>query len=384
MPTPDLLPFAALLAPISEEAPTGGDPRKTRGQSQKFDKVTDAFSTAAALEKREASGEGGPQTPVANVWGPVITAATELLSGQAKDMEVAVCLAQGLIRIHGVPGLRDGLRLIRELAENHWDGLHPLPGSDQDDEFPDEKASDDRVGFVERLQSQPVLTALRLTAITAGKGDGPFSYSDYVIATRMALTTGDEGVAEQGRQRKAKLLAAAAASGPDHYLRLIEDMERAVGHMDALENLLMEKTNSGGLVLGKLRETLGEVDRAVRDISRDVIPRAPEPAEAGGGPDDGAAGVPGTGSGPSGGGGGFRASGTNAARDREAALRCLSEISAFFKATEPHSPIGYTLDTLVARARMSLPALLEDLIPDEGTRQAILTTAGIRLPAPES
>ena len=43
---------------------------------------------------------------------------------------------------------------------------------------------------------------------------------------------------------------------------------------------------------------------------------------------------------------------------REDALRVLGEIANFFRRTEPHSPLSYTLDEAVRRGRMSWPELL--------------------------
>lgn len=380
MPTPDLLPFDTLLAPIRDDAPTGDNPRRTAALADKFDKVSQAFITASRVAKQEDTADGGPTTTPVKLWGPVIAPATEFLTKQAKDMEVANFLAQALIRVNGLTGVRDGLRLLRELVERYWEGLHPLPGVDRDEEFPDEDDDrDDRILFVERLQALPILAALRLAPITDKKGDGPYSYADYTIATRAQLTTGNDSAAEEGRQRKSKIVAAATASGAEYYIRLLDDLDLAVGHMDALENLLMEKANSQGLILGKLRETLAEIGGAVRDISRGLIPEAAPPTDQ-----TDSANNAGTSTQAASGGGGFSATGGNAARDRESALRCLSDIATFFKTTEPHSPVGYTLDTLIARARMPLPALLEDLISDSNAREVFLTTAGIRLPTPPS
>jgi len=376
MPTPDLLPFPALLAPISGDAPTGSDPRRTRALSEKFGKIADAFTTASAVERKIANGES-VEISLTKLWGEIISPATELLTAQTKDVEVAYLLAQAEIRVHGLPGLRDGLRLIRELAELYWDTIHPMrdPDAEPDAEPDDpEESKDARLLYIERLQSNAVHTALRLAPITAAKGEGPFSCDGYQKATRAELTTGNDTVAEDGRRQKAKILAAARDSGADYYLCLLDDLGLTMSHMDGLENFVMEKAGGSGLILGKLRETVGEIERAVRDISRGLIPEAAAPAAVGGPSDpDAPAGQPGT-------GGGFRASGSNAAQNREGALRSLAEIAAFFKTTEPHSPIGYTLDTLVARARMPLPALLADLITDDAARQAFLTTAGIRLP----
>ena len=381
MPTPDILSFETLLAPVSDDAPAGVNPRRSSALSAKFDKLKESFSAAIALEKQEAMGDS-PSTPPAKSWGPLVGPASDLLARDGKDLEVANWLVQALVRVHGLIGLRDGSRLFHELVERYWDGLHPSPAADGDGDGDDEDDEDERLLYVEKLQVQGVLAALRLAPITAAKGGGPFSYDAYARANRAAMAPGNEDAAAAGRQQKEKILAAARESGADFYRTLLEDIGLTQTHLDGLESLLMEKTGSSSMVLGKLRDTFGEIASAIRDISRDVIP--PEVVAEAAGDGGGAGAAPGGAAGDGGGPAvaGFRVSGGNAAQNREAALRTLSDIAAFFKATEPHSTIGYTLETLVTRARMPLPKLLEDLIPDEATRTAILTTAGIRLPPP--
>ena len=69
---------------------------------------------------------------------------------------------------------------------------------------------------------------------------------------------------------------------------------------------------------------------------------------------------------------------------REDALRALGEIANFFRRTEPHSPLSYTLDEAVRRGRMTWPELLAEVVADTDTRNTILNTLGIRPPPPEA
>jgi type VI secretion system protein ImpA len=69
-----------------------------------------------------------------------------------------------------------------------------------------------------------------------------------------------------------------------------------------------------------------------------------------------------------------------ALRTRDDAIRTLEEIAEFFRKTEPHSPLAFTLDDAVRRARMPLPELLAEILPDAGARKTMLTTLGIRVP----
>ncbi|MCS6930886.1 MAG: type VI secretion system protein TssA, partial [Acetobacteraceae bacterium] len=63
---------------------------------------------------------------------------------------------------------------------------------------------------------------------------------------------------------------------------------------------------------------------------------------------------------------------------REEALRQLERIAEFFRRTEPHSPLGYTLQDAARRGRMPLPELLAEVLADETARTAMLTALGIR------
>jgi len=75
-----------------------------------------------------------------------------------------------------------------------------------------------------------------------------------------------------------------------------------------------------------------------------------------------------------------RAQGINS---REEALRALAQIADFFRRTEPHSPLAYTLQEVVRRGRMTWPELIAEIVPDITYRSAILSSLGIRPPPPE-
>jgi type VI secretion system protein ImpA len=68
---------------------------------------------------------------------------------------------------------------------------------------------------------------------------------------------------------------------------------------------------------------------------------------------------------------------------REQALRQVTEIAAWFRRNEPSSPIGFTLDEAVRRARLGWPELVAELVADETARHTLLTTAGIKPPSTE-
>jgi type VI secretion system protein ImpA len=67
---------------------------------------------------------------------------------------------------------------------------------------------------------------------------------------------------------------------------------------------------------------------------------------------------------------------------REDMLKELGRIADYFRRTEPHSPLAYTLEEAVRRGRLTWPELLEEVVPDSGVRGAILVMLGIRPPTP--
>jgi type VI secretion system protein ImpA len=62
---------------------------------------------------------------------------------------------------------------------------------------------------------------------------------------------------------------------------------------------------------------------------------------------------------------------------REQAFAVLLELAAFFRRTEPHSPISHHVEEAVRWGKMDLQALLAELITDEKMRQQVLTRIGI-------
>ena len=61
----------------------------------------------------------------------------------------------------------------------------------------------------------------------------------------------------------------------------------------------------------------------------------------------------------------------------EVALPRSNDIAAFFRRTEPHSPVAYLLERAVSWANMPLDQFLAELIRDEGTLSSIRERVGL-------
>jgi type VI secretion system protein ImpA len=76
--------------------------------------------------------------------------------------------------------------------------------------------------------------------------------------------------------------------------------------------------------------------------------------------------------------GAARGVGSGALSSRDDALRELDRIADYFRRSEPHSPLAYTLEEAVRRGRMSLAELLAEVLPDVAMRNEMLRRLGMR------
>src|ERR1700730_4337671 len=93
-------------------------------QSLRYDPVYDKIREARREEEVLSSGVWTRETKKAD-FVQVIKLATEVLSNKSKDVQIAVWLTEALLAREGIPGLTQGLDLIRGLLENFWDTLYP-------------------------------------------------------------------------------------------------------------------------------------------------------------------------------------------------------------------------------------------------------------------
>ena len=66
-------------------------------------------------------------------------------------------------------------------------------------------------------------------------------------------------------------------------------------------------------------------------------------------------------------------------KSRADAFKKLTEISEFFRKTEPHSPIPYILERAVKWGEMPLNDLIKELIPDSSARDTFGSLTGIKI-----
>ena len=362
----DILDFDRLLAPISDEDPAGVDPRQDLSVNSLFLKMKDARAEARRLERAlDTDGDGPSADPY---WDVVLQSGCEILATQGKDLEVAAWIVEALVRLHGFDGLMAGLQLCLALVDA-WDVIHPLP-----DEDGFENRLSPYLGLNGQSEDSPLIQCLRNLPIT-GSATG-YSQWQYLKAVEIAAISDpaqrDEKIAA-GNVTLDEFNLSVSQTPPTFFADLVEKLLALTDALDQLYNKFYEHVGVDAPPVSGIVNALQQILEAVRLFAKDKLAfaaaKADQAREEQQLVDEG-----GDGATPE------AAVTNNLVSDRETALRQLQKIALFFRQNEPHSPISYTLEELVKRARMSLPELLNEIIVDDEARRYFFISTGMGAP----
>jgi len=367
---PEGFDLEALLAPIAGDAPQGIDIREDFSAASPYNRLRDARSEARDAERGLDAGAADVRDP-GPLWRSVRELATTALAETTKDLEVAAWLTEALVRSHGLAGLTAGAKVLAGLAERYWDGLFPLP-----DDYGMETRVSPVTGLNGRDGNGSLVQPLYMIALFNRPDGSPVAY--YQFRQSEQLGTLDPERRQQRIEAGAipfdDLDREARAAGARHFGDMLAEARAARSAWQAMANIMDAKAGADGPSTTAVRDLLsGIVETVARYAPADV---AGAGASASGETPQAAAA-------PATGGTSRIAISPGQLASREDALRTLGEIANFFRRTEPHSPLSYTLDEAVRRGRMTWPELLAEVVADTDTRNTILNTLGIRPPPPE-
>jgi type VI secretion system protein ImpA len=367
MASPEVLDFSALLAAIPGDKPAGVDLRADPSPNSAYYAVKDARSLARAAERQIVME--GEDTGATADWRPVLQRGKEALAEQSKDLEITAYLIEALVRLEGFAGLRDGFRLARELVEQFWDGLYPLP---------DEEGMETRVAPLTGLNGDDaegtLINPIARVPLTEGDSVGPYAYFHFQQASSLAQVP-DEEAREKRVQQGAVSLAmfekAVSESPAGFFTNLVEDLAQCQQEFEKLCTVLDERCEGKSPPASNIRTGLETCLDTVNSMARDKLAAASGTGEEASAEGDGEAGAAATGG---------QAAEAGVIRNREDAFRALTKVADFFRRTEPHTPVSYALEQVVRWGRMTLPELLTELIPEDAPRQQLFKQVGIRPP----
>jgi len=317
----------------------------------------------------------------------VLDLAIQILSEESKDLEIVAYLIESLVRLHGFAGLREGFRTCRVLIDQYWPELYPRA---------DEDGLATRIAPLMGLNGEgtegTLIIPILNVPLTCSPSIGSFACAHHDQAMTL------EGIAdpktrarriEQGAVSLKTFLEAVSETPIAFYLALDEQIRGSLEEFQELTALLDGLCGEQAPHSSNIKNALFHCHEVVSTVAGNRIKQAAPPVRGIHGPGLSTNGiVPAPCD--------FQSLGLAEAFDddselsegppvgpaqgipsRDHALMMLEAIAEFFRQTEPHSPISYTLEQTVRWGRMPLPELLSELIPDQNAREQYFSKIGI-------
>lgn len=333
MPAHDL-DCGGILLPIGPDRPCGED----LSFSVEFDRIQEA---RRADDPTLDQGEWIAPLKQAD-WHYVANQCSDILKRRSKDIRLLVWLGESLGKLRGFEGLAEAHYLIAKAMDNYWEAMYPLP------EEGDQELRIGNLGWF-LLRTAQLLREIPIT----NSDHGHYSTADFEAArTLQSAMDRDAENAEAlslGKTTLAMFDKAQKATPSAFYAQLSTQITHFEQHWLALQAAVDRRLGSEGPSFRGVEESLDAVRSILGRFDRGSADESPVGAAA---PLNG----PRT---------------TNQARaldgeirDREQALRALSEVAAFFRRTEPHSPVAYLADKAAAWGAMPLHVWLRAVMKD--------------------
>lgn len=344
MPSPPILDFVTLIAPIPGDDPAGSSvPFAVSQQLEEMRKEVDPDSFSKNDPTR-------PEAKKAD-WKGTIELAQETLRNTSKDLLIAARLTEALVKVHGFAGLRDGLHLFRLLAEHCWDRL--LPTIETEDDLEIRAARFNWLDDKDKGARFPGTVRLVPLMDPDGQRYGWQHWRD-----------------SQGGKSKitaADVERAIQVTSVEHSQLLVEDIEESWKELAGLAQVLSQKmdkpTNKYAPGLGAIREAIGDC----RTLAQQILQKkgggrvalrsaAPEPDSEQ---------APST-------------RGEPRMETRAEIYARVAEAAAKLQQIEPHSPIPYLLSRAVELGTLSFPDLMKSLILNADVLKVLNRELGIK------
>lgn len=371
----DALEIESYSLPVTEDSAVGNNLREDNSINSLYFQIKDARTAARDIERQRAMGV---ETDEAPRWDNVVSLCLDALETQTKDLEIAAWLAEALLRTRGFTGLAEGLNLITTLCDRYWDAVYPLP---------DEDGLETRLAPLVSLNGDDyegtLIRPIFHVNITEGSSIGPFALWQYQQAIENAKLTDKNLIAkrkEQGSVFLDHIQAAVQESTPEFYQTLQVGLQQS---REALANLatVLEARCGQDVSLpprAKILHALDDFSDHIRFILKDAPFTVVETStvETPNTPDEDNAMEPTLASNdapvikPA-------VATSGALHNREDALKLLGDLAEYFRKSEPQSPLPFLLERAQRLGRMSFPELLQELVSDDGARNAAYELMGV-------
>jgi type VI secretion system protein ImpA len=346
-----MLQLNELLAPISESSPAG--------QDLTFSSEVDAIHKARLFDDPSLDQGDWVVALKEADWEFVYAKCASLLATQTKDLRIAGWLIEAAAKTRQFEGLAAGFELLTGLCDRYWNELYPLPdGADVEQ----------RVGNVTWLLSRSVQLVKEIP-LTEGR-ETAYSWTDFEAArsrANHAARTGESLEDNSGKPDLAAMESARRKSARSFYETLVNSALHCRATLAGLEQVLDARLGADGPSFTPLKDILQTIVGTVERFGADA---GLKPAGAIVAAEGHGATVPGRVAGP------MEIPGQ--INSREQALEQLRQVAAFFRRTEPHSPVAYLADKAATWGDLPLHMWLKTVIKDANSLAFIEEMLGVK------
>lgn len=355
----------AILNPINGELAVGIDCREDIAPSSPYQVVREARAVARSNE-RAALAEGDARYFSTAEWQIIIQKAPEILAHVSKDLEVLAWYIEALCRIHGFVGLAVGFDVAAELLQRFGATMYPMP---------DEEGIGSQLSTLSGLNGfgaeGTLIGPIKSILLTEGDEPGPlaawqceqaFEIERIQDADRRAARIRQGGISREEVNRVVGETSTPFLQG------VAKDIELAKGAFSRFVSAIDWVAQEDPQPTAKIKDTLDACSQMLIYIAGDRLKTPDEeelepPSE---GEPDATEEVS------------MSKNGTVQPKARDQAIAQLREVANFFRRTEPHSPISYSIEQAIRWSDLPLTELIKELIPDDGARSKFQNLSGIQ------
>ncbi|MDR0588604.1 MAG: type VI secretion system protein TssA, partial [Burkholderiales bacterium] len=306
-----------LLQPISADHPSGED----MSFSAEFDTIKQArVSDDPKLE------QGDWETDLKEAdWSLVSKTAEKLLTEKTKDLRVIGWLIEGWTKTQGFAGLAAGMDVLSGICKNFWETLYPRVDGEE------EEGTELRAGNVAWIVDNLIelAKAVPLTRVEGGMYGYLFWEAAMKLANDIKRSPNDAVTLSKNRLTLEEFNVARTNTPPAFYKDLYQHVLLVEESTQNLVAVLNETMGNAAPSLTPFKQLSKNILDLVRRFAREAgVLIEDEPAEETSGDTENASHEK-------------PASIGGAIASRKQALDQLRAIAAYFRETEPHSPVAY-------------------------------------------
>ena len=259
--------------PLREDIlnPIAGD--NPGGKSLRYDPVYDKIKEARREDDELAQGAWQHERKVAD-WPQVSKLCQDAIATQSKDLQLAVWLAEALLKRESIRGFCDGLVLCRGLLDKFWDSLYPEL---------DDGDSEQRAAPLEWLATKLLIP---VKSVPLCRDNYNFlQYKDSrIVGFEDQAQSKEQKAAREKALKEGKLAPeifdkSFVETAKAFYVDLEKQLDASLAASVALGEICSQKFGDSAPGFGKVKEALTEVRQLVHALLQKKRETEPDPVE---------------------------------------------------------------------------------------------------------